>query len=373
MKLCIRILVFACVILVPLLLHAQNQQYQYNWAKPGTGATGTAVIPNTNTTYDVQVKSQGSSGLSNTGCVVNSYDNYGTGAATVCFDADVPLPNPRFYPLDEYDVKVGVEASEGFKFNRNVIDMPQECFNPSTFGTYGAIGNSLKVALNNYIGKNKLNSYQKVCLIHCIISKRLTYDASKLWTSVKSCYSGEGVCGHFSYMFYDLATSIGLEAQMVAGTSGEGESHAFNTVTINNRKYIFDSNRNHCELYTNDLCPIHSYIRQPNTTVVKTACDSTIIGTWKDSTSNTSLSINPNGTFYFTTNDGCKASGTYTCPNKEFYANRIDTFYGSVNINVGKTGSGKCIATGGAYNCFYETVAGKLKFQCISSDAGKCL
>jgi hypothetical protein len=264
--------------------------------------------------------------------------------------------------------------------------------NPYEHAINEGVRTYLVSTINDHIKKNKLNPYQKVCLLNCVTGNYLKYNVAftSLYRPEEKCYiSAEGVCGHFSYMFYDLAKNLGIENV----SEESSNNHGFNSVIINDQKYYIEPQNESCDLYTYNYRKYipHKYeapkvdspteIQPPKKT--KNTCSSEIVKIWKNDNERESVTFNPNGSLRFTSSNGSQTFGTYTCP-KDFGAKPKDVglwAHGWVEILI-TTGTNTIPA--GKYYCTYYIeskdmfIDGRLDplgltLLCINSETGLSL
>ena len=167
------------ILVSTLMLISFNTDAQYTWSTPGTtgttGVTATTNVPAS--TYTVTVSpTQGSSGLEGTGgYVVSSYDNITLGTSDTCFNGNSGIASPDLALSSTYDLKEDTWSDFAVKFRAHLVDPVKyqltAVIYPQTVELNEATRSKLKTSISAYIDKNKLNDYQKVCLISCAIKK----------------------------------------------------------------------------------------------------------------------------------------------------------------------------------------------------------
>lgn len=104
-----------------------------------------------------------------------------------------------------------------------------------------------RVIYKNTISKalNSMNLYcsdvEMVNQINNWIVKKLSYQVTNnndYW-EIFSVNNSKGQCYHYSMLFRDMCKAVGINAAYEKGTA-RGNSHAWNTVTIDGKKYCFD-------------------------------------------------------------------------------------------------------------------------------------
>ncbi|MEI6093599.1 MAG: transglutaminase domain-containing protein, partial [bacterium] len=205
---------------------------------------------------------------------------------------------------------------------------------------------------------------------------------------------GEGDCVHYSYMFNDLASSAGIDSEVVSyKTPGTVTGHAFNSVVINNYKYFVDPLLDEsCVMHinNNEDCPSH-LLNAPH----EHTPYSTVLGEWMTeqvSPLYQSINFKLNRTvdlvYRWFSSVECKSSGTYIYPeddairdnNASVESSSIRGLYpyvsrrGSVDVIINSPDKPGC-APIGKYSCTYniDSEGPTMKIQCVNIKTGICL
>ena len=83
---------------------------------------------------------------------------------------------------------------------------------------------------------------KQVRLINWWIQKNLEYgDDDDYDSAYDAILYGKAMCGGYANVFQSIATEVGLKSKVVSGGVEDGETHAWNIVTIDGKKYGVDT------------------------------------------------------------------------------------------------------------------------------------
>jgi hypothetical protein len=111
-------------------------------------------------------------------------------------------------------------------------------------GSTAASLNSLRARAKSYANDRRLNEFQRACLAQCV-GYQWYKDTPENAPSEGNLERGEGNCRHSTYMARDLATSLGLESEIVNNGVSEifrGIGHTFSRVRIEGRSFVMNNN-----------------------------------------------------------------------------------------------------------------------------------
>lgn len=200
------------------------------------------IVISLNNMCDLTYFSETMRNKTNTGAFCTVEPNVGQGSVTVFFNIKYVLENlDREYneyakPIDDFNAKKKAQHDKDVaQYEKDIMNYLPETIE----SVINAVTNAgVKQGENETSAINKIVSY---------LSNRCNYykeaenynDGTGQW--ILNCLEDKrAVCNGYAKSFYAMCYYCGIDTDYYVGKTGEGKGHAWNSATVNGKKYMFD-------------------------------------------------------------------------------------------------------------------------------------